>query len=239
MNEFVQRHASKVMGMLSGFDRMLFRGTLRRLANVGGLSGWLWVKQVLLKDFGTWSQALTEQVRQSSEAVMRAADRPMRYLNDSSQSKEQLARQIADRDGISNGLVCQFSAVEPCWSYDIHRDRVEKKLQLVARQRKCLHLYHYFVHEQVGFGHVRLQTWLPFNVKVCLNGREWLARQMDTAGVRYTQRHNCFTWVSDVAKAQALLDEQLKTDWVKLLESMRELILPGYQRILGNESPEY
>lgn len=239
MNEFVQRHASKVMGLLSGFDRMLFRGTLRRLANVGGLSSWLWVKQVLLKDFGNWSQALTEQVRESSEAVMRAADRPMRYLNDSSLSKEKLARQIAERDGIRSGLVCQFSAVEPCWSYDIHRNRAEKKLELVARQRKCLHLYHYFMHEQVGFGHVRLQTWLPFNVKVCLNGREWLARQMNAAGVDYVQRDNCFTWVSDVEKAQALLDEQLKTDWPALLESIREFIFPSYRSVLGEESPEY
>src|SRR5687768_3233995 len=121
MNEFVQRHAAKVIGMLSGFDRILFRGTLRRLANVGGLRGWLWAKQVLLKDFGVWSQGLTGQVREASERVMREADRPMRYLNDSSISKEELARAMVERDQIRHGLVCQFSAVEPCWSYDIHR----------------------------------------------------------------------------------------------------------------------
>ncbi len=239
MNEFVQRHASKVIGMLCGFDRMLFRGTLRRLANVSGMSQWLWVKQVLLKEFGQWSQALSERVREASEGVVGEAGRPMQYLNDSSLCKEQLARQIAERDRISSGLVCQFSAVEPCWSYDIHRNRAEKKLELVARQRKCLHLYHYFVHDEVGFGHVRLQTWLPFNVKVCLNGREWLARQMEAAGIEYVQRDNCFTWVSNVAQAQALLDEQLQTDWVKLLEGMRELVLPGYEQILGAESPQY
>jgi hypothetical protein len=239
MNEFVQRHASKVIGMLCGFDRILFRGTLRRLANVGGMSGWLWVKRVLLKEFGAWSEELTAAVRERSESVVRAAGRPMRYVNDSSLSKEALAREIADRDGIRNGLVCQFSAVEPCWSYDIYRNRSEKKLQLVARQRKCLHLYHYFVDEEVGFGHVRLQTWLPFNVKVCLNGREWLGRQMEKAGIGYMKRDNCFTRVSDVQGAQALLDEQLKTDWVKLLERLRELVLPGYQGLLGSEAPEY
>ena len=149
MNTFVQRHAAKVIGMLCGFDRMLFRGTLRRLANVSGMSGWLWVRRVLLKDFGKWSYDLTARVREASEAVVRAADRPMRYLNDPSLSKESLARAIAERDGITSGLVCQFSAVEPCWSYDVHRNRAERKLQLVARQRKCLHLYHYFVHEQI------------------------------------------------------------------------------------------
>jgi len=125
MNEFVQRHASKVIGMLSGFDRILFRGTLRRLANVGGMSGWLWAKRVLLKDFGAWSEELTQRVREQSENVIRSAGRPMGYLNDCSLSKEALARQIADRDGIGNGLLCQFSAVEPCWSYDIHKSRAQ------------------------------------------------------------------------------------------------------------------
>ncbi len=25
--------------------------------------------------------------------------------------------------------------------------------------------------------HVRLQTWMPYTVQVCINGREWLGRQ--------------------------------------------------------------
>ena len=38
MHEFVQRHGASVIGMLSGFDRLLFRGTLRRIANAAGLT---------------------------------------------------------------------------------------------------------------------------------------------------------------------------------------------------------
>ncbi|MDR1280937.1 MAG: hypothetical protein LBK99_08960, partial [Opitutaceae bacterium] len=57
------------------------------------------------------------------------------------------------------------------------------------------------------------QTWFPFNVEVCLNGREWLARQMDRAGMDYEQRDNCFARVAGVdlqkprmkAAAQALV----------------------------------
>jgi len=35
------------------------------------------------------------------------------------------------------------------------------------------------MHPEVGLMHVRLQTWFPFNLQVCLNGREWLARTLD------------------------------------------------------------
>ena len=54
--------------------------------------------------------------------------------------------------------------------------------------------------------HVRLQTWLPFTIQVCINGREWLARQMDCAGIEYEQQGNCFTSIEDVPRAQRILD---------------------------------
>jgi hypothetical protein len=183
MNSFVQRHASSVIGVLSGFDRLLFRGTLRMLATAKGLMGYLWSTQTLLKNFGQWSEQLTAKVREESEQAVRKAGRPIVYINDPSARKEDIARDIARRDGIDQGVVCMLTAVEPCWSYDIHRSREKKKLELVCRQRKCLHLYHYQIHPQLGLMHARLQTWLPFNVKVCLNGREWLGRLMDQAEV--------------------------------------------------------
>jgi hypothetical protein len=235
MKEFVQRHCASVIGTLSGFDRLLFRGTQRMLATVRGMMNYLWARQVRLTEFGDWSQELTGQVRAESEQVAADAGRPVLYLNDPSARKEDLAREIARRDKIDSGLVCVLSAVEPCWSYDIHRDRANKKLVLVSRRRKCLHLYHYLMHEELGLMHVRLQTWLPFNLKVCLNGRSWLGRQMDRAGIAYVQKDNCFTHVSDSQKAQALLDEQLRTDWPALLGGLARQAAPAQERLLTLE----
>jgi hypothetical protein len=150
MNSFVQRHASSVIGVLSGFDRVLFRGTLPMIATAKGLMGYLWSTQTLLKDFGKWSEQLTAQVREQSEQAVRKAGRWIVYVNDPSAPKEDIARDIARRDGIDQGLVCMLTAVEPWWSYDIHRSREKKKLELVCRQRKCLHLYHYQIHPSWG-----------------------------------------------------------------------------------------
>lgn len=236
MDSFVQRHASSVIGTLSGFDRLLFRGTLRRLASAKGLFSYLWMLKVLLKDFGDWSQDLTRQVRDCAEQVVREAGRPILYLRDSSLRKEELARRIARRDGIDRGLVCMLTAVEPCCSYDINRNRATRKLELVPRQRKCLHLYHYRIDPVFGFMHARLQTWLPFNLKLCINGREWLSRQMDQAGIGYLRRENCFTRLSDPLAAQTLLDEQLNSDWPKLLEAVHQVVHPGYQALFGPSS---
>jgi hypothetical protein len=34
------------------------------------------------------------------------------------------------------------------------------------------------IDRELGFIHIRLQTWFPFQVQVYLNGHEWLARQL-------------------------------------------------------------
>lgn len=227
MNDFLQRHAGRVIGCLSGFDRLLFRGTIRLLANASGLMSYLWAARVLLKDFGEWSAALTAQVRAASEGVMRQAGRPVVYLSDPSASKEDLARSIAGRDGIESGPVCLLSAVEPCWSFEVRRDRASKRLVLEPRYRKCLHLYHYRMDEQVGLTHVRVQTWLPLGVRVCVNGREWLCRRLDREGIGYDRRDNCLVRVGDAGRAQQLLDGQLRTDWPALLGRLADRAHPA------------
>jgi hypothetical protein len=73
---------------------------------------------------------------------------------------------------------------------------------------------------------VRLQTWFPFPVHIYLNGREWLARQMDGAGIRYRRHDNCFTWVENLERAQKLLNEQLHTNWIQLFDPLVRQVHP-------------
>jgi hypothetical protein len=42
VNQFLAKHAGSVIGTLSGFDRLVFTGTLRHLAYPAGLKLWLW-----------------------------------------------------------------------------------------------------------------------------------------------------------------------------------------------------
>ena len=41
MERFVTRHQGRIAGILSGFDRMIFRGTLRSLSYPAGLEAFL------------------------------------------------------------------------------------------------------------------------------------------------------------------------------------------------------
>lgn len=79
--------------------------------------------------------------------------------------------------------------------------------------------------------HLRLQTWLPLTINICINGREWLANQLRTAGIGFRQRDNCFVHVDDMAAAQSLLDLQLQTDWVSVFNKLLLTGQPGFRTL--------
>jgi hypothetical protein len=239
MHEFIAKHQEKIAGTLSGFDRLVFRGHLRSLGNPGGMMSYLWTNQVLLKNFGDHVEKVTERLKEASLAEAGACGRPVQYLNSSHMDKETIARNILAQDGVRSGLVCVLSCLEPCWKFQIHRNRLRKKLELQMRPGKCLFLYHYQVHPVFGFLNARIQTWFPFSIQICLNGREWLARQMQAAGLDYLQQDNCFPWVAEWTKVQRLLDRQLKTQWPKLLNGIARQLNPIHPEIFRKHPISY
>lgn len=239
MNSFVTRHASEVKGTLSGFDRVRFRGTLRWLANLPGMGTWLNRANVLLKDFKGYAMGLTERIKLATQELAEKAGRPVLYLPSSSLRKEDLARDIAQRDAISEGLVCVLSAVEPCRTFTVGPNREAKRLELRSHQGKCLHQYFYLIDPQLGWLCVRLQTWLPFTVQTVINGREWLSRELCRRGIGFERRGNCFVEIADVSGAQRVMDRQLRSDWSRVLDRLVRQVHPAHRTLFGQERLDY
>jgi len=234
MNEFIHKYGNDVISVLSGFDRLVLRGTLRPIVYAAGMMNYLYAMEVLLKDFQEYVEQITKAVKEASTLEARQMNRPIVYLQSSQIRKESVARKIMEQDRITDGLICVLSCVEPCISYAIRRDRETTKLVLEPRLRKCLHLYHYRIDEVFGFMSARVQTWFPFSMQLCLNGREWLARRMDEQGMEYRREENCFVRIDDFQRAQRLMDEQLKFDWTGALDRIASLVNPVHGQIFPN-----
>ena len=134
MKEFVRRHETHIHGVLSCFDRMLFRGYLPIM------SGWSMAQ--FLKDRGVDNASLkpfllenAERVKAHAVALAKKHDRPFQYLT-TSLRKEDAARKLAERDGIEEGLVCVFSVLEPCRTFSFHFATHSTFVQ--SARRKCL-----------------------------------------------------------------------------------------------------
>lgn len=236
MQEFVNKYRDQINGVLSGFDRLVFRGSLRWLnysywdPKLGavvaqGMEQYLCHNQVRFKDYLDYVKRLSRQVKDESTKLLRQQGRPEIYVRDTAADKEALARGVAADRKLESGLVCALRTLEPSPTFE-HRGT-----HMVRRLRPCGALYLYQIHPELGWMYARLQTWFPFNIQVGLNGREWLARQMDKEGLKYCQQGNCFVWIEDYQRAQQLLDQQLRTDWAELLGSLAQQIHPLHQKL--------
>ena len=233
MKSFLQRHKDKILGVLSCFDRIRFRGSLRLLSYVGGVSNWLHAAGLLFKDFLPLAEQLTTDLRKQTEQFAQDSGRPVQYL-DRKLDKEQLVQKLRDKQApAENGLVAVLSTLETCQKYEVFRNRETQHIELRRRMGKCLHYYFYFEDGRFGLTQVRLMTYFPFDCHVLLNGREWLARQMDAKGLGYLRRDNCFVKIDDFRKAQRLADQQPRIDWTGQLDRVLRRVYPGAGRFVG------
>jgi hypothetical protein len=134
------------------------------------------------------------------------------YLRSSQIRKDELAREILRSQPVAEGLICLFTCLEPCMTYRVRGNREAQRLELRREQGKCLHVYKYWIDSQFGFTGARLQTWLPCNLQVYVNGREWLARRMDRRGLGYQREGNCFPQIDEFAAAQKEMNQMQRTD---------------------------
>ena len=123
------------------------------------MKGYLWANGIAWKDYAQHVDEISARVKQASVEAMQACDRPVQYLSSGKESKEKMARAIAQRDGITSGPVCGFTAVEPCFSWRIQGNPETQKLELKCSLRQCLYVYHYWIDAALGFMSARLQTW--------------------------------------------------------------------------------
>jgi hypothetical protein len=225
MNDFITKYQNELTGTLSGFDRLVFRGTLWR-NRVSGMKGYLWAHHLASKDFGEHAEQISKRVKEAATQPMLAAGRPVRYLNSGKDDKQKIALEIAAADRVREGPICALTAVELCNSYAIRRDEQTGKPDLKSQYRKGLTVYQYWMDPTFGFMSIRLQTWFPFSIHIYLNGREWLSRQMDQARIAYRRHDNCFTWIEDLPRAQELMNDQRKVNWVQSFDQLARRIHP-------------
>jgi len=111
-------------------------------------------------------------LEESALDVAESAERMLKYIASSTLSKEDLMQELLRWDNITEGFVCELSCVEPCQSCDIRRNPETKHIDLVSALRKCLHWHRYVMNSMLSLRQMRIQSWQPFTVHVCINGRE-------------------------------------------------------------------
>ena len=234
MNLFVAKCQDIVKGILTGFDRIVFKGSILPLMYAEGAMSFCRAHGIRNKDFKPWAMEQTSQVVESAQRYAQEhCGRGIEPILSSKIRKEDIAHKRQHTSGIQSGLIGVWSATESCWSYKAQYSAQAGHPQLRKDWMKCKHLYFYLDHEQYGFMNIRLQTWFPYHIQICLNGREWLRRSLEREGVGFVARGNKFVHIDDYVLAQELLDRQLDTRWEPMLGGFLADVFPARQAILG------
>lgn len=206
MNTILEQCADKINGTFSFFDRMIIKGHISQLFSSSGNKYFLSEQNILLKDFSSYANQVTNHLVDSVEKMTAAEGRPLIYLSSAKSSKEQTARSVLKDNPVTKGLICTISVVEYCQTLQPLKNE-KGMLYLANVDRKCKYYYFYYLDKNFGFMHVKLQTWFPFLIQVYINGREMMKHVFDENGITYKMYDNSFFEISDISKAQELADK--------------------------------
>lgn len=231
MSAFEDTHASGVRGTLTMFDRLIFKGHLTGLHKPGGIRAFLGEQGYPLTEWSRYTQQATATITANAKALAAQAGRPYLYLDHattrwSGQTKEGYARSIVEKDGVSEGLICVISIVEPARSFDCKPDPSTHRLEVRPRQRKCVHHYLYLIDPEFGFMHICIQAWLPYTIQIWINRREWLARQLDKVGGGYLRHENALLRIDDLQAASEVCERFAHRSWPRVLDAFAHRVNP-------------
>lgn len=244
MGAFEVVHEDRIVGALTMFDRVIFKGHLTRFFGNGAVRAFLWSQGVPLKDFTEYAKRTTDEIARCVQGIAADAGRPVISFDHvktrgGANRKDDMAKTIAQRDGIVEGVICVISVVESCWSFQVRRNHNTHLLEATRRERKCLHHYLYLIDPEFGFMHVRIQGWMPYTIQVYINGREWLARQLDKAGVGYLRYDNSLQRIDNLERAWELCDTFAHRKWPRVLNAFAHLVNPVLPAIKAAGFGEY
>jgi len=214
MNDFVKKFAQVIVGTLSCFDRVIFKGHLPFGGDAHLNSFVDNVLGIRRKDFIPMLEKFSHRLVAHAKSLAQQAGRPYEYRQGKFR-KERFIQNLIQRDGVSTGLVAVLCCQETCRTVKLRHG--PKRPELVFAYRPQRVLYFYRIDPQFGLMYVRVQTWFPYTVQVYVNGHDWLAQQMTGKRIGFCQRDNAFTQIDSPRRAQRLADRSCRLLWTRQL----------------------
>jgi len=235
MKHIIQRFGRAVKGILTGFDRIVFKGSILPLTHEEGAMSFCGHRGILNKDYKSWMMEQTEALVEAVDKYAKEqCGRGITHLNTWRHDKDKLAEKRREKEGIDSGLIGVWSCLESGRSYRARYSAEAGYPQLRHYRTQCKHIYQYFDDEDYGLMNVRLQTWFPYHIQVCMNGRHWLRRTLEKKNIRFYHKGNKLVYIEDHQEAQSILDDQPRRQWPGLLDRFLPGVFPTMRQTLGS-----
>jgi hypothetical protein len=193
-----------VMLEVECLDRLYLNGYIGPLATPGGLV--IFLQQQLGKPVASpvLLGQLTEKFRQSVKDLADEQKIPI-YQFQHKERKDDVANQMRVQRGVRDGIVFIGIAQEKAQAFQ--GKKVDGRFQF-SRDKTVYVNHYYFYIDDAEFGPIflKLCSYAPWGMKLCLNGHEWAKRQLEKKGIRYEALDNGFLSCADPMKLQEICD---------------------------------
>jgi hypothetical protein len=141
--------------------------------------------------------------------------------------KDDIAAQYREQRGDKEGILFIGIAQERAYAYKAHK-KVQGQMVRFEYSRQSVFVNHYYFYiqdEDFGPGFIKVCTYAPYAVKICLNGNEWAKRQLRKRNIAFEALDNGFLSCEDPSTLQEICD-QLGPDQIQAFFDKWQALLP-------------
>jgi hypothetical protein len=171
-------------------DRLYLNGYIGRLATSGGLVTFM--QQQLGKPIPSpvVLGQVTEKFRDAVKAQAEQQQIPV-YRFNHKERKDDIANDFRRQRGVRDQIV--FIGVAPEKAQAFNGKKVNGRFEF--KRDKAVYVNHYYFYiddEDFGPLFIKVCSYAPWGLKLCLNGHEWAKRQMEKKKIHYEALDNGF-----------------------------------------------
>jgi hypothetical protein len=185
-------------------DRLYLNGYIGKLATGPGLV--FFMREQLGKPIPSpvVLGQISERFREAVKALAERDEIPV-YQFQHKEKKDDLANELRRQRPVRDSIVFIGVAQERAQAFQGRK--INGQFQFDRDKTVYVnHYYFYIDDEEFGPLFIKVCSYAPWSIKLCLNGHEWAKRQLDKRGIRYEALDNGFLSCSQPTKLQEICD---------------------------------
>jgi hypothetical protein len=185
-------------------DRLYLNGYIGKLATGPGLV--FFMREQLDKPVPSpvVLGQISERFREAVKALAERDGIPV-YQFRHKEKKDDLANEFRRQRAVRDGIVFIGVAQEKAQAFQGRK--IDGQFQFDRDKTVYVNHYYFYIDDkEFGPLFVKVCSYAPWSIKLCLNGHEWAKRQLDKRGIRYEALDNGFLSCSQPTKLQEICD---------------------------------
>lgn len=218
MEDFVSKFKDRIIGVQQGFDHILIKGYIRDFQIDQRFNYYICKEGYLLKTYKNFVLKKRDELKLHIDKTAEETGCYREFITSHKREQLDIAKELVAKNPEKEGLICILSSIEPCYSTTVRKNAKSGMLERRYEPRKCTHHYFYYNDREFGIMYVKLQSWLPYTINIYINGKEYLKRQLEKKGIKYSSYNNSITSVEDMNKAQKISDKFIEKKWYTVFD---------------------